>query len=54
MVFDDIVRSLNEALWGPNLMLMLLGSLLIVVDLDTHMVVLDVGRFSTTSDSPIY
>ena len=53
MVFYDTWRGMNEVLWLPNFLLMLVGSPLIMVGLATHMVDLDLGICSTTSDSPL-
>ena len=49
MVFYATVRRLNKALWDLNLMQPMVVILLIVVDLDTYMVGLDVGEMFNNS-----
>ena len=49
MVFNATVRRLNKALWYLNLMPPMVVILLIVVDLDTYMVDLDVGEMFNNS-----
>ena len=45
MVFDETVSGLNDFLWYPNFMLPSMGSLLMMVGPEMHMVNLDVGEF---------
>ena len=42
MVFDTTVSRLNDSIGDPNFMLTVMGSLLVVVVSDMHMVYLDV------------
>ena len=44
MVFDLTLSGLNDYLWALKLMLLSMGSLLMIVDSETHMVDLDVGE----------
>ena len=41
VVFDDTVIGLNDAFWGPNFMLPVMDSLLIMVGPNTHLDYLD-------------
>ena len=50
MVFDATVSRLKNSLWAPNFMLPSMGSLLMMVGLETHMVDLDVGGVFITLD----
>ena len=44
MVFDATVSGLNDYLWDTNFMLPSMGSLIIMVGPDKHMVNIDVGE----------
>ena len=44
MVFDANLYRLNRALWDPNCMLSVMGSLIIMVGSETHMLDLYVGE----------
>ena len=44
MVFDTTVSRINDSLWDPKFMLLSVGSLLMIVGLEMHMVNLDVGE----------
>ena len=44
MVFDTEVRGLNEALWYPNFIILVVESIIVMVGPNTHMVDLDVGE----------
>ena len=41
MVIDNTMSGMNEEVWGTNVLLPVVGITLIMVDLDTHMVDLD-------------
>ena len=43
MVFDANMSGINVSLWYPNLMLPVIGSLLMIVGPEMHMVDIDVG-----------
>ena len=43
MMFDATVSKLNGSMWAPNFTLLSMGSLLVMVGPETHMVDLDVG-----------
>ena len=43
MVFDTTVSRINDYLWDPNFMLLSMGTLLMMVVKEMHMVDLDVG-----------
>ena len=44
MVFNVTVRGLNNLLWDTNFMFPLMGSLLMILGTNIHMVNLDVGE----------
>ena len=44
MVFDEIISGLNNYLWDPKFMVSSMGSLLVIMGLETHMVYLDSGE----------
>ena len=45
MVFDATVSGLNNSLWYPNFVLPSMGSLLMILGPEMHMVDTDVGKF---------
>ena len=44
MVFDATMSILNEPLWVPNFIILVVWIILITVVTDTHMVYLDMGE----------
>ena len=43
MVFDVTMSGFNDYLWAPNFMLPSIGSFIMMVGMETHMVDIDVG-----------
>ena len=44
MVFDVTMSGFNDYLWAPNFMLPSIGSFIMMVGMETHMVDIDVGE----------